>query len=257
MDILYIIFGYTNNFMNLYFPHQAHIPILEEHSEDETHFHDLNIQQYTKLISILFVIIMLMKSLIFLRMIDSFIKLVIMVIGVLSDLNQFVVFYIFIMLMLSLILGILGVGNNEWIPNEAQRKKILDLQNDSSNVLSFPMDEYGNMTKLKGFRNFYIIMRYSLGDFSFYPIMFLEKKERRIFWITWIIIVFITCIVFLNFIIAEVSQSYQKVIQSVDEQIMKQKAQMIGESEDMLGPAARANNEKFPMYIVIREKDNT
>lgn len=151
----------------------------------------------------MFVIIQLLKSFFFFRMRESFIKLVIMVLSVISDLKQFVFFYIFIMLMLSLILAILGVGNNEFIPNEIQREYVSNLTNYGGNILSFPMDEYVNVPSW--LRNFYVIMRYSLGDFSFYPIMFLRPEERIIFWFTWMLIVFITCIVFLNFIIAEVS----------------------------------------------------
>lgn len=167
LDMSYIIVGYSNLVIQLYYPQLLYIDS-GDHDEEKEHHHF----QTSKILSILFVIIMLIKSLFFIRMIDSFIKLVIMVIGVISDLSQFVAFYIFIMLMLSMILAILGVGNNEWIPNKLQRENVLQLQNDPSNVLSYPMDEYGAVEP--GLRNFYIIMRYSLGDFSFYPIMFLK-----------------------------------------------------------------------------------
>jgi hypothetical protein len=157
----------------------------------------------TKILGILFVFIMLTKSFFYFRMWESFTKLVIMVINVVGDLREFLIFYLFIMLMLSMILAILGVGNNQFIPNEVQREYVFKLENDPSNVKSYPMDEYGGVPGI--FRNFLVIMRYSLGDYSFYPIMFLGPQERYIFWMTWVVTVWITCIVFLNFIIAEVS----------------------------------------------------
>jgi len=63
----------------------------------------------------------------------------------------------------------------------------------------------------KNLANIIIIFRYSLGDFDFGGIYELGDFGQFVFWITWLIIVLMTCIVFLNFIIAEVSASYDKV----------------------------------------------
>ena len=82
--------------------------------------------------------------------------------------------------------------------------------------------------------NIIVILRYSLGDFDFSPVNILNDYERVIFWITWIVIVLMTCVVFLNFIIAEVSQSYNIVNINVNEYILQEKAKMIMESEDMM-----------------------
>jgi len=60
--------------------------------------------------------------------------------------------------------------------------------------------------------NFLIVLRYSLGDYGeFREIEFLNEDETWMFWIIWIIIILMTTIIFLNFIIAEVSDSYAKV----------------------------------------------
>ena len=48
-------------------------------------------------------------------------------------------------------------------------------------------------------------MRFSLGDFDFDAVGFLTDTDRIIFYFTWILITVITCIVFLNFVIAEVN----------------------------------------------------
>jgi hypothetical protein len=50
------------------------------------------------------------------------------------------------------------------------------------------------------------------------------------FWFTWIIIVTMTCIIFLNFIIAEVSASYEKVNVRVKGLIEKERVQLIKEA---------------------------
>ena len=47
------------------------------------------------------------------------------------------------------------------------------------------------------------------------------------FWLTWMIQVVLTCLAFINFIIAEVSLSYKTVQGSVNGLMRKEQAQMI------------------------------
>ena len=49
-----------------------------------------------------------------------------------------------------------------------------------------------------------MIIRFSFGDFEFGGVKDLNDFEKNMFWITWLFIVLMTCLVFLNFIIAEV-----------------------------------------------------
>ena len=67
----------------------------------------------------------------------------------------------------------------------------------------------------------------SLGDFDFDASTLLEKQENLIFWLVWLLIVVITCIIFLNFIIAEASASYEKVSERLKAFIQMQKSSMI------------------------------
>ena len=67
--------------------------------------------------------------------------------------------------------------------------------------------------------NFYIILRYSLGDFTFAALQDLSLFESNVFWIIWTLIVILTYIIFLNFIIAEIGASYSDIQDSVDEYI--------------------------------------
>jgi hypothetical protein len=71
------------------------------------------------------------------------------------------------------------------------------------------------------------------------------------YWILFLITLITTNIIFLNFIIAEASESYAKVKETIEESKSKEKAAMINESEGML-PKALVNKEKFPRYIIAR-----
>tara|TARA_B110000285_G_C15045727_1_gene574196 strand:- start:288 stop:488 length:201 start_codon:yes stop_codon:yes gene_type:complete len=66
-----------------------------------------------------------------------------------------------------------------------------------------------------------------MGDFGFDSAILLDPAENVIYWFTWLLIVLITCIIFLNFIIAEASASYEKVSADLDAFILSEKAALI------------------------------
>jgi hypothetical protein len=70
--------------------------------------------------------------------------------------------------------------------------------------------------------NYLEIVRFSLGDFDFNVANTsnFQTFEVQIFWITWLLIVVITNIVFLNFIIAEVGSSYAAIKDVVNQIIL-------------------------------------
>ena len=60
--------------------------------------------------------------------------------------------------------------------------------------------------------NFISVMRISLGDQSIIKgVEYLTKEENILFWIIWVLAVIVNCIVFLNFIVAEASNTYNNV----------------------------------------------
>ena len=73
------------------------------------------------------------------------------------------------------------------------------------------------------------IMRFSLGDFDFVVAnqSLSTEFEVLMFWITWLLIVVITNIVALNFIIAEVSNSYDQIKEVVNQIILQERASLI------------------------------
>lgn len=64
----------------------------------------------------------------------------------------------------------------------------------------------------------------SIGDFDFDGANYLSKEENILYWFIWLIVVIVTCIIFLNFIIAEASASYEKVKENLESMINKEKA---------------------------------
>ena len=54
------------------------------------------------------------------------------------------------------------------------------------------------------------------------------------FWVVWVIMVIFSALIFLNFIIAEVSASYEKVKANIDALIYKERATLINEAEDIM-----------------------
>lgn len=65
-----------------------------------------------------------------------------------------------------------------------------------------------------------VTLRMSMGDFSFDTATMLGTYENYIYWACWLLIVGVTCIIFLNFIIAEVSASYEKVKDTLHVRLM-------------------------------------
>ena len=92
----------------------------------------------------------------------------------------------------------------------------------------------------------------SLGDFDFEASMQLTPWENYMFWFYWFLTVLVSCIIFLNFLIAEVSSSYEKVMETVDAQVFQQKANLIAEAEDIYLDNMK-DEKMLTKYIVIRK----
>ena len=173
-----------------------------------------------KQILMIFVTFMLLiKTFFFLRIFDNLTRLVIMIKEVVFQIVEFLIFYFIFIFMFSIIIGIIGVGH-------------YNLENDIDIMVGdYPSFEYDKLkfsTKYADegrtiieskdrkpwafVANVLFVLRYSLGDYGeFREIEFLNEEETWMFWLIWMIIVAMTSIIFLNFIIAEVSDSYEKV----------------------------------------------
>ena len=98
----------------------------------------------------------------------------------------------------------------------------------------YPGVEYLYLGRFIG--NIITIIRMSIGDNNFDGTIYLESSTNIVFWIVWILTLYVTCIIFLNFIIAEACESYQRVSQNIGNNLQFQKVCLIHESEEMLWP---------------------
>lgn len=73
-----------------------------------------------------------------------------------------------------------------------------------------------------------------MGDYDFEGANYLNPELNYIYWLVWFLSIVITCIIFLNFIIAEASASYTKVKDNLDEMVFNERSSLIVESENML-----------------------
>ena len=171
----------------------------------------------------------LLKTFFFMRIFTSFSYIVTMITNVVIDLKIFLIFFAILIIMFSMIFDVIA-------RNEAP--------------------EYSKIGFFWG--NVFTTLRLALGDFDFGMIE--DKpltKQHVLFWVTWLIMVIFSSLIFLNFIIAEVSSSYGKVKMNINALIYKERAALINEAEDITSKKTkRTNKKKFPKFIVIREQED-
>lgn len=148
----------------------------------------------------LVLLLALVKSLFFLRIFDNLSYLVTMIRSVIYDLRIFLIFYIILIFMFSLVMGVLGFQN--FTSDQETWEGMLAKNN-------YPGIEYSEIGRF--FANIITIIRMSMGDFDVNAVVYMDKTSSKIFWFMWIIIVLVTAVIFLNFIVAEASASYEKI----------------------------------------------
>lgn len=112
-------------------------------------------------------------------------------------------------------------------------------------------------SQYEGIGNFsYLVttFRMSVGDMETDEFNSNEPGEAKSFliWIIWLIAAIITNIIFLNFIIAVISESYTKVTQKIPAQSIKTKVDLILERESLFTERDLKNTNFFPHYIIVR-----
>ena len=100
----------------------------------------------------------------------------------------------------------------------------------------------------------FTVIRVSIGDFAAIDYSAdLTGHNNWLFWLIWIFVMTSTCIVFLNFIVAEASQSYNVVMEEIEENTWKEQAELVAEAES-IDPFS-LNLKRHPRYLVTREID--
>lgn len=113
--------------------------------------------------------------------------------------------------------------------------------------------EYSHLSPFMG--NFMSALRISLGDFDFTQLTVLTAEESITYWTLWVFIFLMGCLIFMNFIITEVGESYAKVLEDIDALIYKERSIMVKEIEDFLSDKFKETHDDiFPKYVVVREE---
>ena len=109
--------------------------------------------------------------------------------------------------------GVLGLGNYK-LYGEFRDNFNKDGQLDDS----APGVEYKKIGLFFG--NILQTVRISMGDFGAIAAAdYLTAQENYLFWFIWLLTAVITCIIFLNFIVAEASASYTEVSEQLENYI--------------------------------------
>ena len=74
----------------------------------------------------------------------------------------------------------------------------------------------------------------------------------EVVWVVWLIMVIVGNIIFMNFIVAVVSESYEKCMQTQKAKQYRLKCELIIEREGIMKEELD-DKEKFPNYLVLRQ----
>ena len=137
------------------------------------------------------------------------------------------------------------------------------------------MGEYRKVGALVG--NFLYALRLSLGDFNFDAfgrttpyteenmsantqrfsgpdeIRSLNANEHRVFWIVWLGMTYFSATIFLTFVIAKVTDTYQTIKDDLQKHIQRDKCRLIYEAEHL--PSLNKMETNFPKLIIRREQE--
>ena len=94
--------------------------------------------------------------------------------------------------------------------------------------------------------------RSSIGDNAMED--YAESDHKTLIWIIWLLVMVVGNIIFMDFIIAVVNQSYENCMAKSLAQTFKVKIEMIVERESLMDAEEFNNTEYFPNFIVLRRK---
>ena len=99
-----------------------------------------------------------------------------------------------------------------------------------------------------------IVLRQSIGDYDTSSIIEGTKDFKILAWLLWFLILIIGNIVFMNFIIAVVSESYENCMDQKIQLIYNAKLEMIEECENLMPEWVFTKRNWFPRFIIIRRQ---
>mgnify|MGYP000034971112 CR=1 FL=1 len=209
-------------------------------------------QEVSKIIMICVIVLSIIRTFKFMRIFSDFSPIVTMLAQVVVDLQQFMFFYTILIALFSLLWGTIGLINKNALVNPEYSNAFKDAI--EGGETSYPGVDYAVIGLFAG--NLFDVLRTTLGDFKCIEMsLYLKSEETIMFWVAWLLFVIVGNIIFLNFIIAEASASYEKVSERLVEFIEKEKANLIAESEGMT-PNVFKSMHNYPKYIIVRQVDS-
>ncbi len=160
----------------------------------------------------------------FLRIYDNFSFLVSMMAGVFADIKTFFAFWIIFLSWFTILFTIL--------------------------FKAAPLEQYEGLGL---FGYFMMSYRLSSGDFEIENYSSQRASLIIFTWIVWIVGVLVLNVIFMNFIIAVISESYEKVMQKLVAQSFIVKAEMIVERELHMAEEDLRDPINFPKFLVLRK----
>ena len=106
---------------------------------------------------------------------------------------------------------------------------------------------------IQDFAFFVLALRESVGDYDTQTLVGGNDPNYKILlWILWFLVIIVGNIVFMNFIIAVVGESYENCMEKMVQSIEWAKLEMIEECESLLPEKFIKNENLFPRFIVFR-----
>lgn len=137
--------------------------------------------------------------------------------SVIWKLKIFMTFFFIILVFFAEMFGVLGIGNIKRPGNFRlvfyDKDKKQNISDDAPNV------DQRQINLLLG--NIIHLFRISMGDFAIIDcVKYMENaSDVIVFWFLWFFMVLVLAVVFLNFVVAEASDTYNTVVESIEETI--------------------------------------
>jgi len=190
---------------------------------------------------------MLIKSFFFMRMFTSLSFLVKMIMQVFYDLKVFLLFFVILIYLFAMFYAIIDMAN--FVMSDDP-----DLRAVEASPFA-PEKEYDLIPRFMA--QLFIVLRISLGNFDYGSSTYMPEFGNHLYWFTFLTQATVMRVVFMNFIIAEVTNSYTCIMEVLDPVIMQERCNLINESEDMLrarfGTSIATWKHLFPKYIITRQ----
>ena len=215
----------SENYIDLFFNVNALLNFILQTSLGPSHI-------ACKISIISLVLVNLLRLLSVMRIFPALTPMVIMLSRVIVDLSYFFFFFFQIIFTFALIMDVLGVGNVNIEGKFRDEFKDCDLENFVECASEMPGVEFSHLGLFFG--NIYQVFRLSVGDYAVIDLVnYLPAASVIIFWYSWVIVVIVNSVFFLNIIVAEASNSYQKVVDTLDQVVLQEQTALIAESDLM------------------------